>query len=138
MPRVQQIQILRGVIANTPALNDGEFYYATDTNQVFIGSQSGNKTVGSGGSVQAFQAEIDFGSQPVAEAVFTISNPAVTSSSNISGNVAYVAPTGKDLDELEMDELDLKFGPGNGQFLLYARGRDGYVSDKFKISYLIG
>ena len=52
--------------------------------------------------------------------------------------MAYEAPTGKDLDELDMDGLDLKFGPGTGQFTLYARGLDGYVADKFKINYLIG
>lgn len=28
----------RGVVANRPALLDGEFYYATDTKQVFVGS----------------------------------------------------------------------------------------------------
>lgn len=32
------IQIKRGVLANRPAILDGEFYYATDTKQVFVGS----------------------------------------------------------------------------------------------------
>lgn len=32
------LQVKRGVVANRPALQDGEFYYSTDTKQVFIGS----------------------------------------------------------------------------------------------------
>lgn len=91
-----------------------------------------------GGSVALYQAEVDFGVTPVSEASFTITNAAVTASSIISGTVAYAAPTGKDLDELDMDGLDLKFAPGTGQLTLYARGLDGYVADKFKINYVVG
>jgi hypothetical protein len=32
-----QIQVKRGVVANRPVLASGEFYYATDTKQLFIG-----------------------------------------------------------------------------------------------------
>jgi hypothetical protein len=32
-----QIQVKRGVLANRPALASGEFYWATDTNQLFVG-----------------------------------------------------------------------------------------------------
>ncbi len=82
--------------------------------------------------------EIVFGSVPISEAFFTVIDADVTPSSLITGTVAYQAPTGKDLDEMEMDRLDLKFGPGSGQFSLYARGLDGYLHDKFKINYSIG
>jgi hypothetical protein len=84
------------------------------------------------------QTEIDFGVVPVAEASFVITDAGVSTGSRLVGNVAYEVPTGKDLDELEMDGLDLKFAPGAGQFTLYARGMEGYVADKFKINYLIG
>jgi hypothetical protein len=84
------------------------------------------------------QTEIDFGTTPVAEASFLITDAAVTPSSRLLGVVAYVAPTGKDLDELDMDGIDLKFAPGSGQFTLYARGLDGYVADKFIIYYQVG
>jgi hypothetical protein len=33
-----QIQVKRGVLANRPSLASGELYYATDTDQLFIGS----------------------------------------------------------------------------------------------------
>ncbi len=84
------------------------------------------------------QVEIDFGALPVSEALFTITDASVTPTSYLTGDIAYVAPTGKDLDEIEMDVIDLVFGPGSGNFTLYARGRDGYVADKFRINYVIG
>ena len=88
-----------------------------------------------GGAIDIKQTEIDFGAIPVSEASFIITDASVLVTSQLMGNVAYEAPTGKDLDELEMDGLDLKFAPGAGQFTLYARGQDGYVADKFKINF---
>ena len=84
------------------------------------------------------QTEIDFGTTPVAEASFTISDSAVTTASRLVGSVSYDAPTGKDQDEIEMDQIELNFTPGDKQFTLYARGLTGYVADKFKVNYLIG
>ena len=135
--RAVQIQHLRGVLANIPVLAVSEFYLATDTGDLYVGTNSGNKKVASSGS-SVSQTEIDFGTTPVAEMGFTIADASVTPASKITGSVAYQAPTGKDLDELEMDELDLKFGPGSGQLTIYARGRDGYIADKFKVNYIVG
>jgi collagen triple helix repeat protein len=84
------------------------------------------------------QTEIDFGATPVEAASFAVTDADVSPSSQLMGFVAYEAPTGKDLDEMEMDGLDLKFGPGSGAFTVYARGLDGYVADKFKVNYLVG
>jgi hypothetical protein len=103
-----------------------------------IGIASAQVTLATPPAFSIKQTEIDFGATPVAEASFTIVDAAVTPSSHLIGQVAYEAPTGKELDELEMDALDLKFGPGSGQFTLYARGLDGYVADTFKINYTIG
>lgn len=91
-----------------------------------------------GGTLDIKQTEIDFGVTPVAEKSFTITDTSVLVTSQLIGNVAYESPTDKDLDELEMDSLDLQFAPGAGQFILYARGLDGYIADKFKINYLVG
>lgn len=90
------------------------------------------------GAVNIKQTEIDFGSVPVSEASFIIIDADVIASSQLIGNIAYEAPTGKELDEVEMDAIDLKFAPGVGQFTLYATGIDGYLADKFKVNYLIG
>ena len=37
MARNVQLQILRGIAANLPALNSGEMYFATDTGVLYIG-----------------------------------------------------------------------------------------------------
>lgn len=85
------------------------------------------------------QTEIDFGSTPVADTSFTISDSDVNSSSIIKAWISYDAPTGKDLDEIEMDTIDLNCGQaGSGSFTLFAKPKDGYVADKFKVNYSIG
>lgn len=80
------------------------------------------------------QVEIDFGSTPVEQADFVIADGGVSSATIVSGSVAYVSPTGKDLDELEMDDLQLRFGAETGQFTINARGNLGYVEGTFKIN----
>ena len=84
--------------------------------------------------------QIDFGTLPVSEMLFMISDPAVSPGSHITGQIAYdVGTTGKDLDEFEMDAIDLKFGQcSTGQFEVYAIGLEGYVSDKFMLNYIVG
>lgn len=104
---------------------------------------NGSSLLGAGdlvvsGSANIKQTEIDFGTTPVSEASFLITDADVSAGSQLIGSVAYEAPTGKDLDEMEMDTLDLKFAPGSGAFTLYARGLDGYIADKFRINYLVG
>lgn len=89
-------------------------------------------------SVNIKQTEIDFGTTPVFAAEFTITDADVSATSNLIAQVAYEAPTGKDLDELELDCLYLQCQPGAGQFVLRAEGMDGYIADKFKVNYLIG
>lgn len=93
--------------------------------------------VGTGGSgtFSITEAEIDLGSTPVAEAIIAVVNASVTALTKILGGVAYAAPTGKDLDELEMDAIEVKFEPGVGTFNVHIKGLEGYLSDKFKIWY---
>lgn len=83
------------------------------------------------------QTEIDFGATPVADGTFTITDANVTASSKILCSLSYDAPTSKDQDEIEMDDLVLNAAAGSGQFTLYARAIDGsYLADKFKINYM--
>jgi hypothetical protein len=75
----------------------------------------------------------------VSEALFTIVDINVSSASRILAQVAYVAPTDKDRDEIEMDDIQLRCGPFDGYFELYARAADGsYLADKFVINYQVG
>lgn len=116
---------------------------ATLVSATNIKTINGSTVLGSGdlvvsGSTNIKQTEIDFGTTPVSEASFIITDADVSAGSQLIGSIAYEAPTGKDLDELEMDALDVKLSPGVGQFTAYVVGLDGYVADKFKLSYLIG
>lgn len=84
------------------------------------------------------QTEVDFGTTPVSEASFAVTDASVGTASKILAQVAYEAPTGKDLDELEMDTLDIKCAPGAGTLTMYIKSLEGYVADKFKINYVVG
>lgn len=84
------------------------------------------------------QVEIDFGATPVQQGIFTISHTGAISGTRIIAAIAYDAPTGKDLDELDMDELIIKCGNATAnQFTMFVKSADGSsVSDKFKINYI--
>lgn len=82
------------------------------------------------------QAEIDVGATPVAEATVAVTDAGISTSSKIIGGLAYIAPTDKDLDELEMDALDILFEPGTGSMNVLIKGLEGYIADKFKIWYM--
>jgi hypothetical protein len=89
-----------------------------------------------GGSFTVTETEIDFGSTPVSEALFTITDAGIVSTMKVMATVSYAAPTGKDQDELEMDDLQLRAVAGTGNFSLYVRAADGsYLADNFKINY---
>lgn len=94
---------------------------------------SGNLTV----SASITEVEIDVGATPVQESSIAVADAGVSVTSKIIGGIAYKAPTGKDLDELEMDAIELKFEPGTGTFNVHIKGMEGYISDKFIIWYLI-
>jgi hypothetical protein len=89
------------------------------------------------GGMSIVQTEIDFGTSPTESADFTISDANVVTTTNIMVQLAYVAPTGKSLDELEFDSFDFRSVAGTGDFVLHARSLEGYVADKFKINYSI-
>lgn len=99
---------------------------------------AGDTVVGAGAPT-INQVEVDFGALPLSDATFTIVDASVVPSSHILAQVAWEAPTGKDLDEIEMDDLQLRAQPGTGQFKLFVRTADGsYLADRFKINYLVG
>ena len=71
------------------------------------------------------------------DGTFIISDPNVTANSKLTGAIAYVAPTGKDLDELEFDDFDIMFTPGAGTFNMVVRALNGLVAGTFKIYYTV-
>ncbi len=87
-------------------------------------------------SVAITEVEIDCGATPLLETIINVVNAGITAASKIIGGLAYKAPTGKDLDELEMDALDLKFEPLSGSFNVHIKGLEGYIAGTFIIWYL--
>lgn len=80
--------------------------------------------------------EIDFGAVGLSEKSFTVADAGIVPSMNIVCSVSYAAPTGKDQDELTMDDLQLRAVAGTGNFTLYVRAADGsYLAGTFKINY---
>jgi len=89
-------------------------------------------------AVNVKQTEVDFGDDKMTEKSFTITDADVSPTSQIVGNVAYEAPTDKDLDEVDMDPFELKFQPASGSFALFMKALEGSVYGKFKVNYLVG
>lgn len=85
------------------------------------------------------QTEIDFGTAGVTSASFTVTDAAITSSMRVVAVAAYVAATGRDLDEVDMDLPQCAAGAGTGQFTLYATSVDGsLLHGLYKINYTYG
>jgi hypothetical protein len=88
------------------------------------------------------QTTVDFGPSPVMEMLFTVADAAVTSTSKIRAWIASVAPTGKDLDEVQLEPLVVWANPsttGTGFIDFLVRTLDGStVSDQFVVQYLVG
>jgi hypothetical protein len=119
MARNVQFQIVRGVAANIPTLAVGEFYFATDTGQVYIGSALGNICVGPGigGPSNLAQATVNFGySGEDYNATVTVSAGWVTSSSKILCNVAALATSDHDPEDAVVEDIQAhatNLNPGN-------------------------
>lgn len=86
------------------------------------------------------QTEVDFGnSNYVTEKTFTVIDANVTATSKITAQLAYDAPTDKDLDEVEMDDLVILCGQcTTGSFSMIVTSLTGSLHGKFKINYMIG
>lgn len=86
------------------------------------------------------EVEIDFGPIPRSDGFFVVLDPRVKLGAHILAEVAYKAPTGKDLDEIEMDDLEIRAGaPSDGVMNLFIHAADGsYLHDKFRVNYELG
>lgn len=118
-------------------------YYITALDAALNESGNSNKIIVTTRTASAAlnprgRVEVDFGTTPVGEATFTVIDSSVTAGSHIIAQVAWEAPTSKDLDEMEMDDILLRCAPDAGQFTIFARATDrSYLHDKFKINYVV-
>ena len=94
--------------------------------------------IGMTGGILWKQTEIDLGPLPVYDSNVTIYDNDVKSSSIVSAYMSGAQPTGKDADEVQMDFYKMIAYPEHGRFVLYIRGLEGYLHDKFKIIYSVG
>lgn len=83
------------------------------------------------------QVEVDFGDELyINEKIFNISDPVIRRGDIISSVIAFDAPTGKQVDELEMDHIICYAGnTRDGGFDLIVKGLSGNLRNKFKINY---
>lgn len=85
------------------------------------------------------QTEIDFGSTPVRSTKFTISNTSVVAGTKVMAAIAYEAPTGRTIDEVEMEFDRVMVTAGNvvaaTGFDIYVGSSTGMLSGKYKINY---
>ena len=83
------------------------------------------------------QTEVDFSNTGVTSKIFTITDATVSSTSNIVATVAYTAPTGRSLDELETYNIIVYCGQAaTGSFQMLVKSSDNLqLTGKFKINY---
>jgi hypothetical protein len=92
---------------------------------------------GGGGSVGTATATIDFGSTPVAESSFTITNASITASSYIQAYVMVDSTVDNDADAHKhaAASWQMTAEPGTGDFTLYVTSLIDYCFGTFKVRY---
>jgi len=83
--------------------------------------------------------EVDFGPLPIAIETFTVYDDRVRANTRIIADVLYEAPTGKDLDEVTMDDFECMAGNARtGSFEIVVNATDfSYLEGTFRIGYTL-
>lgn len=93
---------------------------------------------GGGGTADAWtETEVDFGTTPVFDAQFTITDAAITSSSKINVLPCGKAATGRTADDWQFDGAVFAANPASGSATCYATFIPGPIVGKRKIQYLV-
>lgn len=90
---------------------------------------------GGGGSATWTEAEVDFGSVPTRDALFTITDGSVTGASKVAVLSCGKPATGRVAGDDQWDSITYAANPGTGSFDLYASANPGPVVGKRKIQY---
>lgn len=99
------------------------------------GENGADGSDGADGALTVTEVEIDFGSVPVRDKQFTITDAGVSSTSKIIAVQSGKAATDRDADENAMDALVLNCKPESGQFVINAFAISGPVTGKYKVNY---
>jgi len=85
------------------------------------------------------EVEIDFGTKPVPNKSFTITDATITTLSKVDVFASAKTATGRvNTDDMEWDGLTLAAVPGTGNMIVYAVANPGPVVGKRKIHYRVG
>lgn len=104
-----------------------------------VSGSTGTVTIagGGGGGASATEVEVDFGATPAWDALFTVTDAAVSGTSKImiaeSGKVA----TGRVLGDSQWDSISCAANPGAGSFSVYALAHPGPVVGKRTLIYTV-
>jgi len=93
---------------------------------------------GGGGSATWTEIEVDFGSSPVYDATFTVTDAAVSSTTEVAVIQSGNAATDRGSGDALWDSISYAAQQGSGSFTLYALATPGPVVGKRKILYQIG
>lgn len=88
-------------------------------------------------SASATNVEVDFGSTPVTEATFVVTDAAVSGTSKILVSESGTAATGRAAGDALWDSISCAAVPGSGSFTLYCKANPGPVVDKRTLSYMV-
>lgn len=140
-PSTTNAEVIRVTAIATDTFTIVRAQEASTARSVIVGDQiAATITAKTLNDVETQQTEVDFGTTPVAQTIFTISDTNVAANSKIIAQVAYDAPTGKDLDEIEMDTLEIRCGNvvvGTSFDMLITSSDGSYLEGTFKINYKI-
>lgn len=133
--------------------NNGELYcrsayvdgsqYISDSLSINIGplTVGGVIIAGTGATLPHMgQTEVDFGSTGDTYGIFSVADAFAFVGAKITAGIAYDAPTGRELDEVEMEEINCVAGNVTvaGTFSLLVRSMNGSrLHGKFKVNYVI-
>lgn len=111
---------------------------ATVAGGVDIRGAQGAAGTGGGGSADAKEATVDFGTVPTSARSFVVTDAAISTSSQLIVTQSGRGATGRSDDENEMDPLLLRAVPGAGQMTVYASALDGPVTGAYLLNYMVG
>jgi len=98
-------------------------------------SWQADATGGGGGS--ATEVEVDFGTKPVYEARFTITDGTVTAASKVVIGESGKQATGRTQGDAEWDSITVAANPGSGSFQAYCRAIPGPVVGRRTLHYMV-
>lgn len=93
---------------------------------------------GGGGSATWTEVEIDFGNTPIYDAIFTITDASISSTSKVVISPSGKPATGRTADDWQWDGATLSANPGTGTATCYAIFSPGPIVGRRKLQYQIG